>query len=150
MSESTLKRIDWNLLMLAAAEGQRLQPVQMQKVLFLFGKGLSEAAACGYYDFHPYNYGAFDPAVYWDAEKLASQGLASVTRVGPSGWREFAATLAGLERAAEVSKRADPRTVDYLRRLVHWARNLSFPDLVRAVYKAHPETRANSIFRDEA
>jgi hypothetical protein len=147
MRESPLNRIDWNLLMLAAAGGQPLQPVQMQKVLFLLGKSFPQLTACSYYDFRPYNYGAFDAAVYWDANELVSEGLACVSRAAPGGWAEFAATPEGLAQAAEIAKQADRRAVDSLRQLVDWARALSFPDLVRAVYQAYPETRVNSIFK---
>jgi len=44
----------------------------------------------------------------------------------------------------------DPQAVDYLKRLVCWARSLSFEHLIRAVYEAYPETRVKSIFRDDA
>jgi len=38
--------------------------------------------------------------------------------------------------------------VAYLREVVPWAQSLSFNELVRAIYEAYPEPRANSVFRD--
>jgi hypothetical protein len=145
-----LSRSDWNLLVLAAAEGASIEPVQLQKSLFLLGKAFPQAVAGGgFYDFQPYNYGAFDATVYGDVEQMQEEGLASVTR-SAAGWNEYAATPAGLARAKALQPSVDPKVLDYIRRVVDWARRLSFSDLVRAVYKAYPETKVNSIFKGSA
>lgn len=150
MFNNSLERSDWNLLVLAAAEGQRLEPVQLQKALFLLEKAFPEAVTqSGYYNFRPYNYGAFDSAVYEDAERMEHQGLTQITRVS-AGWNEYAASSRGIAKAKELQSAADPRVIDYIRRVVAWVRSLSFADLVRAVYNAYPETKVNSIFKDNA
>jgi hypothetical protein len=141
-----MMRSDWNLLVLAAAGGTRLQPVHLQKILFLLGENCPQATGKDYYHFAPYNYGAFDPCVYYDAEHLERAGLALMTRV-PGGWNEYAASPAGLARARELEAEADPRVRHYLQQLVDWAQSLSFPELVRAVYEAYPSTKVNSIFK---
>jgi hypothetical protein len=142
-----MKRNDWNLLVLSAAEGKPLTPAQFQKVLFLLQKRYPSAVPDSY-DFSPYNYGPFDAAVYYDAEGLANQGLAEISR-STSGWRTYAATPAGLERAKIVAKEADPKALEFAKRAVDWARGISFSDLVKAIYQEFPEMKANSIFRDE-
>jgi uncharacterized protein len=146
--ECVVTRADWNLLVLAAAEGNRLTPVQLQKCLFLLGRELPHAVGTDYYDFRPYNYGAFDAAAYFDAERMESQGLTRIVPT-PGGWKDFAATPAGLARAAALAQGVPPSVISYLRALVRWARSLSFAQLVRAVYERHPDTKVNSIFRDE-
>lgn len=142
-----MNRIDWNLLVLAAAEGKCLTPAQFQKVLFLLQKKFPNTIAGGY-SFCPYNYGPFDADVYRDAEELAHQGLAHISR-STGGWRMYAATDTGLERAKILASKADPGALDYTRRAVGWAQSLSFKDLVKAIYEAFPEMKANSIFKDE-
>lgn len=142
-----MNRIDWNLLVLAAAEGKSLTPAQFQKVIFLLQKKFPNAIPSGY-SFCPYNYGPFDVDVYRDAEELAQQGFAHIRR-SSGGWRMYAATDTGLERAKTLLRNADPNAVDYTRRAVSWARSLSFRDLVKSIYEAFPEMKANSIFKDE-
>jgi hypothetical protein len=65
-----------------------------------------------------------------------------------SGWKTYGATEEGLQKARFLEKEADPRAVDYVRKLVKWARSVSFKDLVKSIYQAYPEMKANSIFRD--
>jgi hypothetical protein len=140
-------RSDWNLLVLAAARGERLQPVHLQKVLFLLGQNCPRTTGSNYYHFAPYHYGAFDADVYHDAERLESQGLALMWRV-PGGWKEYAVSPAGLARAQELEAQLSPAMRGFVRQLVNWARGLSFANLVSAVYEAYPWTKANSIFRE--
>ncbi len=139
-----MKRIDWNLLALAAASGSPLQPVQLQKALFFFGKMMPDAVRGDFYSFVPYHYGPFDKDVYWDAGLLAAKGLAYV-QTGP--FKTYGATPEGLKRADELGK-SNPRGWAYLKELVTWVRSLSFDELVRAVYAAYPEYKQNSVFQE--
>jgi hypothetical protein len=141
-----MNRVDWNLLVLAAAEGKFLTPAQFQKILFLLQKKFGDVIPGGY-SFRSYNYGPFDADVYSDADSLESKGLAYINRT-PGGWRVYGATEAGLEKAKSLAKEADPKALDYAKKVVNWARNLSFSDLVRAIYEAFPEMKANTIFKD--
>jgi hypothetical protein len=141
-----MKRTDWNLLVLAAAEGKSLSPAQLQKVLFLLQKRFPEAIPGGY-SFAPYNYGPFDAAAYSDAESLESDGLAAISRV-EGGWRSYAATPAGLAKAKILAREADPHALNYAKRVVEWARSVSFSDMVGAIYQEFPEMKVNSIFRE--
>lgn len=141
-----MNRRDWNLLILAAAGGKSLTPAQYQKTLFLLQKRCPSAISNGY-SFRPYNYGPFDADVYADAEMLESEGLASIDRAS-GGWRTYAATTAGLERAKQFLIEADPQAVAYAKRVVEWARSLSFKDLISSIYAEFPDMKENSIFRD--
>ena len=140
-----MQRIDWNLLAIACAEGKYLSPAQLQKILFLLQKNYHTVLGSTY-QFEAYYYGPFSVEVYKDAEKLEEMGLVHISRT-LGGWKMFAATPQGLERARELSKTANPKGLEYLRKVVAWALNLSFQDLVRAVYDAYPEMKANSIFQ---
>ena len=144
-----LRREDWCLLVLGAADGAPLQPVQLQKSLFLIGENVKPAAnglSAGFYAFEPYDYGPFDSDVYADADELVSEGLAIVaTRPGRS-YREYAATPLGVKRAAVIAARLPSEARDYVRRVVDWARTRSFSEIVRAIYENYPEQRARSVF----
>jgi hypothetical protein len=63
---------DWTLLGLAAARGQSLQPVHLQKALFLLGRELTldQLRVDRFYQFEPYDYGPLCSAVYADADAL--------------------------------------------------------------------------------
>jgi hypothetical protein len=143
-----MEREDWNLLVLASAEGQPLSPVQLQKALFLVSRNLPPEVLGGpLYDFVPYNYGPFDGQVYDDARRLADEQFAQVSK-SPRGWTQYAATPEGVERARIISETLKPDVVEYMATLVRWVRAQSFPSLVRTIYDRYPEMRANSVFQD--
>jgi len=142
-----MRRADWTLLALAAAEGQSLSPVQLQKSLFLLSRECTADVGDDFYNFEPYNYGPFDSAVYSDAAALEADGLARRVFYQGRSWAEYAATEEGLAAAESVRRRAPQRAATYLTAVVAWAQRLSFDQLVRAIYAKYPDTRARSIFR---
>lgn len=142
-----MKRQDWTLLALAAAEGEALTPVQLQKTLFLLGQQMPAEVGQPYYEFYAYNYGPFDQAVYEDAGKLEAAGLAEIRQPSGQRWRNYAATSKGLAEAAQIEREVPKPAADQLRALVTWARGLSFEQLVKAVYAQYPEMREFSVFR---
>lgn len=142
-----MNRPEWALLTIAAAQGEPLSPIQLQKSLFLIGRMFPETVRDDFYSFAPYNYGPFDRAVYLDAEQLANQGLVAVQCPPGQRWAEYQATPEGLRKAAELRKELDPNILDYVPRVVGWTRSLTFQQLVRAIYNRFPEFKANSVFR---
>jgi hypothetical protein len=140
-------RQDWVLVAIAAAEGQPVAPVQLQKSLFLLGKELPEEVGADFFKFRPYHYGPFSTAVYQDAERLEAAGLVRIDREEPGrSWALYMATPAGLTEAARVGMTKPSRATQYLRSAVVWARGLTFTELVSAIYRRYPEQRANSVF----
>ena len=133
---------DWTLLAIAAADGEALTPVQLQKVLFLLGEFKLKGRS-NFYHFIPYNYGPFDPQIYRDAEALEADKLVAVQTGGR--WKQYAATPRGLAVANRLN--ADADAMDYLRRVVRWACSLTFQELVSAIYARFPEYRVNSVFQ---
>ncbi len=143
----TFTRRDWLLLALAAADGEDLTPVQIQKVMFLLGEKMGGSLPSRYYEFKPYNYGPFSREVYQDAEALDREGMVRVSPGVPGRrWATYAATEVGLGRARQISPKVDARALGYLRRVVTWARSLTFQELVSAIYREFPDQRANSVF----
>jgi hypothetical protein len=118
--------------------------VQLQKTLFLFGKEMRNAISRGYYKFKPYHYGAFDRAIYADAEELQRDGLIIIEPPFGGRNRVYTVTDEGTEIAANLNVNNKARR--YLKRLMLWAQSLSFAQLVASVYRKYPTTRRNSIF----
>ena len=140
-------RAKWLLLALRDATPDGLSAVQLQKVLFVFGRR-SKAELGAYYSFKPYQYGPFDSAVYADADALANLGLLKIDSSRGRSLRRFALTEEGASAADALAVEVPQQAKDYLRRVVEWAARLSFSALVRSVYESFPEMRANSVFND--
>ena len=138
-----MKREDLLLKIIAAAGGERLTPVQLQKVAFLVGKQFANDLP-DYYEFEKYHYGPFCVDLYRDAEALQRDGLISITLNPRGGWKEFAATPKGIEVGVEENP---GRVASFIAERVTWAMDMSFQELVRAVYRSHPQYRENSVFQ---
>ena len=141
---------DWTLLVIAARNGSTIGPVYLQKSLFLLSKRLSKKdlglGATTFYKFDPYDYGPFCATIYQDADDLRADGLITIDR---GAWfRAYGATKAGLDEAKKLEATLKPDIRNYLHQVVDWACNLSFKQLVSAIYQEYPDMRANSIFRD--
>lgn len=134
---------------IAAAGGDPVQPVQLQKSLFLLGRKLPTLVGSDFYRFKPYNYGPFCQAVYEDAESLASDGLINILPSPAGRWRQFSATRLGVQRAQTLRStgQVPAKAVAYLERAVAWTRSLSFNELIRSIYTHFPEYKANSVFQ---
>lgn len=141
-----MNREDWTMLVIAAAGGKPLSPVQLQKCLFLLGKTFGDRIGTDYYEFVPYLYGPFDAQVYEDAKALSSKGYVALEPSASGRWIEYAATPAGMERAQTIKTEVDGRIAEYVENLVGWAQRLSFQDLLRAIYQKFPEFKENSVF----
>jgi hypothetical protein len=140
-----MTRKDLLLLVLGAARGEYLSPVQLQKSLYVLGRQCPNLVGNDYYKFVHYNYGAFSAEIYQDLESPTLGRLVKTSSRPGRKWFEYAITQEGLKYAQRLE--VAPEIREHVSRLVDWARTLSFDNLVNAVYKAYPETRENSIFR---
>jgi hypothetical protein len=140
-------RKDWLLLVVCAAGSKGLSALQLQKSLFLLGEKMS-AHIGNYYKFTPYDYGPFDSNIYRDAEGLSRDNLISIRQSMGQRWVEYTPTSEGISRAHELEKNANPKALAYLNKVVDWIKNLSFAEILQAVYKAYPSYKVNSVFKD--
>ena len=138
---------DWLLVAVAAADHEGLDPVQLQKSLFLFGEKGREFAGKGFYRFEPHNYGPFCLEVYRHADALVAQGLISRTRRPGCSWSAFTVTDAGLKEANTLRRGPGRAGAQYLNDLVAFVRRKSFYELVQLIYQLYPKYKAKSIFR---
>lgn len=140
-----MKRADILLKIIAAADGEKLTPAQLQKVAFLLRMEFHERLPDDYYTFRKYDYGPFCADIYRDAELLEHEGKVSITINQRGGWQEYAATVRGYRTDFEDI----PKDVsNFVKEKVSWARRLSFQQLVRAIYQGFPEFRENSVFQE--
>jgi len=140
-----MKRVDFVLAALSA-EGGRFSPVQVQKMFFLLEKNIPSATFKHSFGFKPYNYGPYSCSVYQDLEELSVQGLVAVTQ--SSSFREFAVTPEGAEQGKVALKELSEPAQLYIRQVSKFVRSLTFPQLVSAIYKAYPDMRKKSVFRE--
>ena len=131
---------------LAAAGCTAHSPVQVQKLFFLIDRNIPDEIGGPLFDFQPYNYGPFDSDVYSVLEDLASESLVEIARVYT--WREYRLTDEGLVRGKRILAQLSVRARSYIGVASAFVRRLSFIELVRAIYAAYPEMRANSVFQD--
>jgi hypothetical protein len=140
-----MKRSDYILAVLAAANGASHTPVQVQKLFFLLDQKIPERIQGPFFQFEPRDYGPFDKNVYSQLETLSTENLVSIDDAG--GMRTFRLTPSGQSRGAVLLATLPGEISDYISRLSQWVRSLSFEDLVSAIYREYPEMRANSVFR---
>ncbi|WP_243325156.1 hypothetical protein [Geothrix sp. SG200] len=139
---------DWTLMTISSGEGP-LQPVQLQKSLFIISKKFDadKLKSSSFYPFDPYDYGPFCGEVYSDAERLEFEGLITITRPPISRYRQYQITEKGRELAKSLKDRLDPEVKEYLETIVNWTQSLTFNQLVSSIYAAFPEMKANSVFQ---
>jgi hypothetical protein len=140
---------DWTLLVIAANGGRPIEPVQLQKSLFLIGRNvpLKRLGVAEFYQFSPYDYGPFCSKVYEDAEQLERDGLVYIARPPFTRFNMYSPTDRGIARAKALRSALPASTSEYLQKVVAWTTELTFNQLVSSIYDAFPEMRANSVFQ---
>ena len=153
---ATMKRAELLLALLAAAEGAHYTPVQLQKSMFLLDRNVLNGNPEGIqlkdegYNFEPYHYGPFDPAVYRDAEDLSREGLVLVSHKVGSPVELYCATQEGIASGQQLLAGMSERCRVYITNVSEWTRSLGFKKLVASIYDAYPDMEVNSIFTRSA
>ena len=136
------------LAALSTSEGQPFRPVQVQKLFFLLDKNIAPDLGGEYFNFAPYDYGPFDAAVYRVLEKLAAQGLVIIESGQKPGDRTFRLSSTGQTEGSGFLSKLGAPYVEYIEKASEFVRQLSFGQLVSAIYKAYPEMKVNSVFAE--
>jgi uncharacterized protein len=142
-----MNRTNLVLAALYPANTDSYTPVQIQKLLFLIQKKIPVFEKDGF-DFKPYDYGPFDKNVYTELETLAEEGFVSIREQESSSWRTYGLTNDGLTKAKEIFDSLDANSREKITKLSGFVRQLSFSQLVAAIYNAYPEMKQNSVFKD--
>lgn len=132
---------------MGCANGLPFSPVQLQKAVFLIDRNLVEIFdENSRFGFEPYDYGPFDREVYVEAGYLELSGL-TISAKGNSGYTEYSVTTAGLAKSKALLESMPANHRAYISQVVDWVRSLGFASLVKSIYEAYPDMRANSVFR---
>lgn len=144
-----MNRRDVLLAILGSAQGQQFSPVQLQKAAFLIQRNAPHLFDAGAgFNFIPYDYGPFDKAVYDEASRLSLADLARIEATPHGGYRQYSASEEGQAIANNILAALPANDAEYVQKVSDWVRSLSFTRLVKSIYEAYPEMRANSVFVD--
>jgi uncharacterized protein len=137
---------DFVLAAFAGVKQSPLTPVQAQKLIFLADRNVGPAVGGSGFNFRPYSYGPFDRDVYLVLQSLRNEGLAAVEEGSP---RTYRLTPEGQAAGEQIAAGALAKQyVDYIATAGTFVRSQSFAGLVSSIYKAYPEMKANSVFRE--
>jgi uncharacterized protein len=141
-----MKQTDVVLAAMAAGTGAIHSPVQMQKLLFLIDKRISKSMGGAHFNFQPYHYGPYDPAIFSLLEVLEAKGLVTIHRQPDRRWKSYQLTSAGQATGDKLLNDLGVKIGDYVRSLSSYVRSRTFAELVSAIYDAYPDMKANSVF----
>lgn len=142
-----LDREAFVLAAMSPAGGKRYSPTQIQKLLFLLDREISERTGGPYFDFRPYHYGPFDKDVYHVLESLAGKDQVFIDN-GFDRHRCYALTVDGFQKGEGALGQLPPKAQKYIRKCSEFVLSCSFPQLVGAIYRKYPDMRQNSIYGD--
>jgi uncharacterized protein YwgA len=137
-----MKRRDWLLL----AIGDGLDPIRIQKAMFLFAME-SDAPDTEKYAFEPYNWGPFSQPIYGDLTALQINGLIERVAVANADYFRYRQTPKGVTAADALVKRADREAVAKLASIRKIVTTLGFTALLKQVYKKYPAFATKSLFQ---
>jgi hypothetical protein len=134
-------RRDLVLALLASAGGAPYTAVQIQKATFLVTKQLPSLVDGPCFEFHPYQYGPYDPRVYDEANALAAADEVTIRAASSSFWNWYSVTPAGTRRVEGLLASLPSDVRSYLAEVAPWVRSQSYTGLMKSIYKAYPEMK---------
>lgn len=140
-----MERSDLVLGVMAAGDGASHSPVQVQKLFFLLDRRVGKALGGPFFEFQPYFYGPFDRLVYSELEALALEGHLEIK--AETSRKSYRLTASGQRKGEKVLAQLEPNVVSFIKKLSSAVRQMSFAELVSAVYRAYPEMKENSVFQ---
>jgi uncharacterized protein YwgA len=143
-----MKKEELILAAFGASKIHSYEPVQIQKLIFIFQKRASQLFEVEPFDFRAYDYGPFSVDIYSCLDELAAEGYIIIEGEPFSRYRRYCLSESGKEKAISFLGLITEPYKKYLCQLVNWIQYLSFSQIVGAVYKEFPEMRAHSVFRD--
>ena len=142
MNTKEVSRSDILLAIIAAANGKELSRVHLQKVAFLVSEEFKGELPEDFYQFDKHKYGPFCHDITVDTDMLLYWG--------------WIIASAGTDKSAETYSISTHFNFDelqlnedikrYIKDTVTWVGDLSFSQLVRAIYLRYPEFLERSIF----
>jgi uncharacterized protein YwgA len=127
-----------------------LDPVRLQKGMFLFAKEATDVPDAQKYSFRPYNYGPMSRAIYDDLDRLVSEGLVKPVPIEGQSWSRYRPTPRGIELGTQLLADTDDRDRPGVRHLYDTKRavaEMTFDALLEDVYERYPEYASKSVFK---
>ena len=138
-----VNRSEFVLAAMAPAGTAGFSRVQIQKTLFLLDRNISDLTDGTHFEFKPYFYGPFDPAVYRALEDLERFGDLTISPGQPSP--TYSLTVSGLTKGRTELEKLDQGAQEYIRQVVTFVRTATFQQLVSSIYHAYPEMAESSL-----
>lgn len=137
------------LTFLGADGGERLDPIRIQKGLFILSMETPQdwLPPEARYDFEPYHYGPFASAIYHDLDELEGRGYVERMKVAGRSWDYYALSPEGTDAAESTSREMDTRALQYFQRIRDFVGMVTFRTLLTAVYERYPRYAVNSVFK---
>ena len=135
MTKTEVSRSEILLAIIAAADGKELSRVHLQKVAFLVSEEFKGRLPSDFYTFDKYDYGPFCIDIYNDTEMLHYWGRIRIKPSDEGSEERYTASkdvsFDGLQLDEDIKR--------YIKNTVDWVADMTFGQLVRAVYKLYPE-----------
>ena len=148
-SAAAVRRAEMVLMAMAAAgRGTLVEPVRIQKLLFLIDREIPHLVGGPHFNFRPCRYGPFDGAVFGELDALSRIGEVGI--MDGSGYRMYALTPPGLAKGAATLEQLPAEVRRYLSDLARWVLSLSLGRLLAAIYHRFPEMATKSVRTDVA
>jgi uncharacterized protein YwgA len=142
---------DWLMLFISYEGAPRgLDPVRLQKGMFLFRQETDDVPGWQKYEFRPYNYGPMSRDIYADLDSLVAEGLVESVPVEGQSWSRYKATPRGVKRGHQLlvdAKREHHDAAHHLYVTKQAVAGMTFDSLLEDVYERYPEYATNSVFR---
>ena len=142
-----MDRASYVLCALTPGHYATYSPVQVQKLLFLLDRNIAGYVQGSHFHFEPYHYGPFDQEVYSVLESLEAEGLVEIEPEYMGRWNTYRLTPEGQQKGEQLLATLASEAQQFIHNASDFVRNLSFAQLVSAIYKAYPEMQVNSVFQ---
>lgn len=142
-----MQKQDWLLVYLflpSKSKTSLIDPIRIMKGLFLFRMEFKDELK-DFYDFTPYLYGPCSFEIYNDLIRLQLEGLVDDYSQPLSRWNYYRLTEKGQEQARILIKDIPSKLLTRLKAIKIKITSLSFLELLREIYKEHPEYAQNSV-----
>lgn len=128
-----------------AAGGMKAQfnPVQIQKLFFIFDRVIPDKINGPHFAFAPYHFGPFDKAVYDELYALRRTGKVDIDHA--RRYQRYSLTETGFALGEKALMVCPPSIARYFRDVAQWIQSLTFQELLKAIYARFPEMAQNSL-----
>jgi len=127
----------------AAGLGASLDPIRVQKLLFLIDRVVSEQIGGPFFHFQPYHYGPFDRAVYSVISGMSATGHIRIDESGD--YNRYFLTKSGVQLGTSTLATLSAPVADYFRRAAQWIRVIPYRSMLAAIYREYPEMATKSV-----